>query len=296
MIGNDMEILQHWIENWQKQLPDYIQKLEDKIVSRVVLPVRRVGDDVAIDVVERFDRTGTGAKIAAKGAIPQGSGFSVNTDKHEIYQILDGFRVNEKDLKYDAKIKSRAIEIILANIQRTENRLAVLGDVDHSILGMKGAAEGNPAGVYEFADIVGPWDGSGTAPDIYRDVLGALNLMDPDFTPKYMIGNRKDLNYMMTMDAMRGRFVDDIAMLFGQNPTSDWRKWAIAVGDSVLPEGAVYIATYDPMAAEFIVSENVRIRAIPMQEGGNYPIEILEWVTAEFHDKGGFVKIETKSP
>ena len=82
MIENDAAILQHFIENWERELPDYLSKLEDKIVSRQILPVRKVGADIMVDEVVTYERTGAGAQIMAKGAVPKGSGLEASHVPH----------------------------------------------------------------------------------------------------------------------------------------------------------------------------------------------------------------------
>ncbi|RLI81566.1 MAG: hypothetical protein DRP01_10780, partial [Archaeoglobales archaeon] len=146
MIQGDAQTLQHKIEQWKKKLPDYISKLEDSIISRKILPVRKIGADVMWDNVEHFDRTGEGAQILAKGAVPKGSGSVATYVPFQMYQIVDGFKIHEKDLKLDAEVKSRNLEIILNNIHRKENILTIAGDTPHNIKGIVGAAAANTLG------------------------------------------------------------------------------------------------------------------------------------------------------
>ena len=290
MLANDAAILNRMIENWTKELPNYISKLEDKIISRQILPVRKVGADVMIDVVTAYERTGAGAQIMAKGAVPKGSGVDATPIPHNIYQLLDGFLIHEKDMKLDPKLKQRELEIVLNNIHRAENILSIQGNATHNIPGIVTAAQANTNG--QVASTA-PWDKSGAAPEYYNDVLKTLNKMDSDFEPRFMIGNRLDLNQLNTLSADTKQPVwKQIAALFGKNDTDSKKSWMISCGALTLPKGKVYVIPHDNMAAELVISENPALRAISMQRGGNFPIEMFEWLTTEFHENNAFVEID----
>ena len=49
----------------------------------------------------------------------------------------------------------------------------------------------------------------------------------------------------------------------------------------------------DSDAAELVVSENAKIRNLPQQRGGNYPIEVYSWLTVEKHRPLAFVELDT---
>jgi len=55
----------------------------------------------------------------------------------------------------------------------------------------------------------------------------------------------------------------------------------------------VYLGPVDSDAAELLVSENPTIRTLPLQSGGNYPIEIYEWITPEIHNSDSMAQIAT---
>lgn len=288
MITNDAAILERMIENWEKELKDYISKLEDKIISRKLLPTRKAGADVMYDIVTRYDRTGAGAQIMAKGAVPKGSGVDATTETHMLYQLLDGFLIHEKDMKLDPKLKGRELEIVLNNIHRAENILVCQGSEPHGINGLQGIVPGG-----NKLNAGDKWDRTGSATtDYYSDMLDCINAVDPDFEPRWIIGNRFDLNQLYWLsDDTKQPVWKQIASLFGKRETDPMDSWMISVGDATLPKGKVYIAPYDPSAAELVISENPTLRAIPQQRGGNYPIEMYEWLTTEWHEPDAFVEL-----
>lgn len=288
MIQNDTAILQHQIEIWKKELPDYINRLEDKVISRLALPTRKVAASVMIDNVTHYDRTGAGAQIMAKGSVPKGSRIDATSVPFNIYQIIDGFLIHEKDIKLDPKLKSRELQIILNNIQRAENILAVNGNTQHNVVGITGAANANTNGV---ASRTAVWTTPASA-KYYDDILKSINLMDSDFEPRYLLGNRLDLNFLQTLsDDTKQPIWKQIAALFGKTETDPMKSWMIPCGDLTLPIGKVYIVPHDNRAGEFVISENPALRQISQQRGGNYPIEMHEWVTVEIHNNQGFVEL-----
>ena len=288
MIVNDNAILEHFIENWEVELKDYISKMDDKIVSRKILPTRKIGADVMYDIVTRYDRTGAGAQVMAKGAIPKGSGVDATTETHQVFQLLDGFLLHEKDMKLDPKLKGRELEIILNNIHRKENTLAISGDSTH---GINGLVDIIPSGNKTTAEA--PWDRSGAAPEYYEDILEAMVTVDQDFEIKYLVGNRADLlNLYWLSDDTKQPVWQQIAGLFGKTPQDKLSSWMIPVGNNTLAKGEVYLMSYDKTAAEMVISENPSLRAIPQQRGGNYPIEMYEWITFEWHEPDAFAEIK----
>jgi hypothetical protein len=292
LIEGDTQILQHLIEIWEKELLDYISNLEDKIISRQLLPVRKVGADVGIDQVTTYDRTGAGAKIVAKGSRPKGSGSVATNVPYEIFQLLDGFKIHEKDIKLDPKLKSRDLKIILNNIHRAENYLAINGNTDHNISGIVTAAQANSNGVIATGDNGGAWDGSDSTRDIYNDILLGLTYVDPEHDPSFLLANKIDSRWLFAKDAEGVPFWKSVAALFGKKPTDDINSWLITTGSLTLAQNKVYLVTHDDEAAELVISENPTLRAISQQEGGNFPIEMFEWLTVEFHENDAFVEID----
>lgn len=288
MLANDAAILERMIENWEKKLPKYISKLEDKMISRLIMPTRKVDADVMIDIVTNYERVGEGAQIMAKGAVPKGSGSEATSTPHPIYQLLDGFQIHEKDMKLDPELKARDVEIVLNNIHRAENVLVTQGNSLHNITGITDAAAANTNGV---ATRTAVWSTPASA-KYYDDILSMLNLMDGDFEPRYLVGNRLDLNRLYSLsDDTKQPVWKQISSLFGKTETDPMKSWMVSCGPLTLPIGKVYMIPYDNMAAELVISENPAIRAISQQRGGNYPIEMHEWLTTEFHENDAFVEL-----
>jgi len=288
MYEQDAQTLRHNIEQWKREIPDYISKMEDQIISRKALPVRKVGADIQWDNVDHYDRTGEGAQILAKGMAPKGSGSVATTVPFQMYQIIDGFRIHEKDIKLDPKMKSRNVKIVLNNIHRKENVLALNGDTAHNIKGITGAAAANTNGV---ATRTAVWTSPTTA-KYYDDILIARDLMDQDFEPRFLIGNRTDLNKLDALsDDTKQPVWKQIASLFGKTEQDSKKSWMIPVGNATLAAGKVYLAAFDEDAAELVISENPTMRALSMQPGGDYPIEMYEWLNVEVHEDNAFVEL-----
>lgn len=288
MIANDAEILQHFIENWEKELPDFIDKLEDKVVARKVWPTRKVGEDVMIDVVVRYDRTGAGAKIMAKGSVPAGSGSVATPVYHQIFQLLDGFKIHEKDMKLDPKLKNRDVEIVLGNLNRAENYIGINGDAQHNIPGITTDIPGA-----NQLNTLGTWAGGGSAVQYYNDIKRMRAAMKAGIRPAWLIGNDSDLVQLLSLsDDTKQPVWQQIATLFGKKATDPMDSWMMELGDETLAAGKVYMAPYDPEMGEMVISENPKMRAIAQQEGGNYPIEMYEWLTFEKHEVTAYVELD----
>jgi len=286
MLENDTAILQHKVEIWKREIPDYLNKILDELYGRKIMPVRKISDDVLIDNIEHYDRTGKGAQIMAKGAVPKGSNLVVTPETFYMYQLLDGFLIHEKDIKCDAKLKSRQVEIILKNIHRLENSLVVNGSSAHGIVGVTGAAALNTNG---HATRTAVWSTPASA-KYYDDVLAMLDYMDTRYTPRWLVGNKLDLNKLLTLsDDTKQPVYQQIATLFGKGPNDPMSSWAVGLDTTVLAQGKVYMLPQDPDAGELVISENPTLRAISQQRGGNYPIEMFAWENVEIHNNDAFV-------
>jgi hypothetical protein len=288
VIENDMAILQHKVEQWKREIPDYLNKILDDLYGRKIMPVRKVGADLLVDNIEHYDRTGAGAQIMAKGAVPKGSNLTVTPETFYMFQLLDGFLIHEKDIKVDAKLKSRQVEIILKNIHRLENSMVINGDTSHGIVGITGAAAANSIGT---ASRTAVWSTPASA-KYYDDVLKTLDYMDTRYSPRWLVGNKKDLNKLLTLsDDTKQPVYQQIATLFGKNPTDPMSSWTVGLDDTVLAQGKVYVIPQNPDAGELVISENPTLRAISQQRGGNYPIEMYAWETVEIHNNDAFVQL-----
>ena len=87
-------------------------------------------------------------------------------------------------------------------------------------------------------------------------------------------------------------FLKTMAPLFGKTNPND-TSWIWMTNQC--PAKYVYVITKDIMAAELVVSENPAIKPRPIVSGGNYPVDVMEWVVPEYHDNTGFVEIEVES-
>ena len=124
-------------------------------------------------------------------------------------------------------------------------------------------------------------------------MLDCLNATDQDWEPRWLVGNRFDLNQLYWLsDDTKQPVWKQIAALFGKRETDPMDSWMVACGDGTLPKGKVYIMPHDPEVAEIVISENPTLRAIPQQRGGNYPIEMYEWLSMEFHEPTAFVELD----
>lgn len=289
MISTDAATLQHFVENWEREIVDYVKRYKDNMTSRNVLEVRNVGADVAIDVVTNYDRTGPGAQITAKGAVPETMGIKASDTKHDIFQISTRFKISQKDLTLDPSTKNRLIDIAMRDIHRKEDDVAINGVTNLNLSGIVTAAQANSNGKITAATNAGKWSGE-TGTDIYDDINTALGKMDDEFEPTYLLGRRTDLLYLNRMDSERQPYWKTIAPLF--NKKEGDRSWIW--NSNYITAGKVYLVAKDFMGAELVVSENATIDALyngGLSPGKNYEFEIGEWVVPEFHNNDAFVEI-----
>ena len=295
MIINDATIMQRNVEEWTREIEAFVDKYGDNMSARNLLPTRNVGADTMIDVVTTYDRTGPGAQIVAKGAVPETSGQKVSTAKHDIFQISTAMNVNAKDMKLDPKLKNRQIDIMMRDIHKMEDNIMFNGDSSYGITGMVGTAQANGNGKIvasgasgDDTDNNGAWSGEiGT--DIYDDVNNAVAKMDGDFEPAFMVGTRTDLAYLNRKDSERQAYYKDIGTTFFGMKNENDKSWMWTTNQ--IDSGKVYILPKDFMAGEFVISENPRIVPYPIGPGENYRFEINSWSLAEFHEDDSYVEI-----
>lgn len=297
MISTDAATLQHFVEEWTREIVDYVEKYKDNMTSRNVMPVRNVGADVAIDVVTNYDRTGPGARITAKGAVPKSMGITASDTKHDIYQISTKFKISKKDLALDPKTKNRLIDIAMRDIHRKEDDFVINGDTNTNVNGIVDAAQANSNGKITAAATsgvntgnAGAWAGE-TGTDIYDDINTALGKMDDEFEPAYLLGKRTDLLHLNRVDSERQPYWKMIGPLFDKKEGD--RSWIW--NSNWCTAGYVYLIPKDFTAGELVVSENAAID--PLYSGGlspgkNYEFELGEWVVPEFHNDDAFVEIQ----
>ena len=297
MIENTGATLKHFVEEWTRNIAVYGKKHLDNMTARNILEVRYVGADVAIDVVTKYDGTGPGAQVLAKGAVPKSMGISGSDTKHEIYQIGLGFNMSQKDLSLDPSRYNRTIDIALKEIHRKEDDMMLNGSANIGLTGLIAAAQANSNGKIVNAGAAGSdtnnkgaWSGEADT-DIYDDLLTADSKTDDEFEMKYLVGRRSDLRYMFRLDALRNPYRELSAPLFGKTEQDVSWMWRT----NALTAGKVYAVAKDFTAGELVVSENPSITVLyngGMGPGRNYYFEIAEWVVAEFHNNDAFVEID----
>ena len=288
MIRNDAAIPSHFVEEWEREITKYVEKYKDNMVARQVLETRNVGEDVAIDVVQKYERTGPGAQITAKGTAPESMGLKTSTVNHEVYQIATGFFMNRKDLKFSPQSKNRLVDIAMRDLHRAEDDFALNGNTKYNVNGIAASAVLNSNGKITASTNKGEWTGE-TGTDIYDDINTAIGLMDGDFDPAYLVGCRADLLNLNRMDSERQPYYETVSGLFGKRDEKD-KSWLMMTNH--LATGKVYVVPKDFMAGEFVVGENAHIiDDYPMQPGQNFWVELVSWVVPEIHENDAFVEI-----
>lgn len=295
MPTNDAETLQHVVTQYSKYIPDYVDKHNHNMTARNIFAQRKIGADVMIDVATHYAETGDGAQIVAKGGIVETTGVKATKVNFDMFQYVNAFNINEKDLKLDPSLKKKEIDMLLRSIHKKEDNIAINGDTSYGVTGLVTAARANTNGKLTAAATSGSnvgnqgkWSGE-TGTDIYEDIRGAIDKMDEEFEPAFIVGNRTSLGYLNRLDSERNTYADSIASLFGKKNEKDrsflWTSKQFA-------DDYVYIIPKDDMAAEFVVSENPRLVAYPKSAGENYRIEMVGWAGVEFHNNDGFVEIQ----
>ncbi len=297
MIANDAAIPDNHLEAWSREIARWVDARADVLWARNALIPRKVGEDVQIDVVVEYTKTGPGAQVVAKGGVPTAkSGLSSTTNKQDIYQIMDQFNVHEKDLKTDPTMYNKQVDICLRNIHQLEDDMAINGNANLNVKGVVQQAQANTNGKIVASgasgnDVnnAGAWDGS-EANDPYADLINAIELIDGVYDPAYLAGHRRDLAYLFRMDSERTPFWKQIAPLFGYSEQDrPWKTWLKP--SSKFARGKVYVMSKDVDAAEFVYSENPYPDRLPKQSGGNYPVELKSWSVPRIYDPEGFVEI-----
>lgn len=291
MIQNDAAQLNHFVEVWELEIEDYVKKYKDNMTSRNVMHVRNVGADVAIDVVTNYDRTGPGAQITAKGAVPKTMGLTTTDTKFDMYQIATSFHISQKDLTLDPTSKNRLIDIAMRDIHRKEDDIVINGASALNLNGVVATAQANSNGKITSANNAGKWAGE-TGTDIYDDMNTAIGKMDDEFEPKYLLGRRTDLLYMNRMDSERQPYWKTVSPLFSKKEGDRSWMW----NSNWFTAGKVYLTPgADFMSGELVVSENATIEALyngGLGPGRNYYFEISEWISPEFHNTQSMVEID----
>ena len=283
------EIETHYGKAWEKVIMGFVEKFKDNMMARQVLYNRDVGASVEIDVVTTYERANEGAAIVAKGVVPEGSSLTSGLVNFPIYQVLDGFMINEKDIKADPKLKDRDMDLILRHVHRKEDDFCFNGQTNLNVNGIVNSVP--TANKITTGTNHGSWDGTDTTIDIHADILACIALLSGNYDPRWVLGNRVDISMLYSLDSERQPYWKTVAPLFGFNENDDPKKW-IKTSNHVTASH-VYVGPVDPEAGEIVISGNPYYRIIPMQRGGNYPIELAEWVTVEIHDIDAYGEIAT---
>ena len=295
MIQNDAAILAHFVENWEKVIENWADENKDNLTARNIINYRKVDASIQIDVVQTIDRTGPGAQITAKGAVPKSMGTSVTNEKYEIYQISTLLNLSQKDLGAAPSMKNRMVEIALDDIHRAEDDLALNGNTPLNIPGIVPAARLNSNGKITQAASAGintgnkgKWTGeAGT--DIYDDVNTAIGKLGSNYKPSFLVGNSKDIRLLFRLDSERQQYYKTMSILFGKKDPDDV-SWIWET--DILPRNYVYIVCKNTKVADFVVSENPGVTTYPLAPGKVFPIEIGGWSVPEIFDNDGFVEIQ----
>lgn len=294
MIQNDAAILQHFVKAWEKVIPTWVDEHKQNLTARNILHRRDVDANITIDVVEKYDKTGQGAQVTAKGAVPKTFGIKTTSENFTIHQIATGFNINVKDLKASPNAKSRLVEIALAEIHEKEDDICLNGDTEHNITGIVDAAQANANGKIVASSASGndinnkgKWAGE-TSTDIYTDVADAISFLDSKYKPSFLVGNSKDIRYLYHKDSERNAYWQDMGILFNKKSPTDL-SWIWS--SDYIARGHVYIVAKDTMAADFVVSEDPGVVTYALAPGQNYPIEIYSWSESEIYTNEAFVEI-----
>lgn len=300
MITNDVSpaaIPTHFVESWTQQIADYVSLYNDNMVARKIMAQRKVGADVELDQVVHYDRavgSAVGAQIKAKGSAFDTISSTASPVPHMMLQIGTAFNFNRKSLKQDPKVKSRDIDIGMRDIHISEDELALNGSGTLNINGITDAAGLNENGKIVASgasgsdtDNNGAWSGE-VGTDIYDDVLTGIGKLG-DFDPFALVTSKVTGGYVERMDSERKPYADDIAGLFGKSPKD--RSWLVK--SNRIAANTAYVVTKDPLAGEYVVSENPQVITYPMGPGQNYLVELYSWSNVEIHDNAGFVEIAT---
>lgn len=288
MIQNDAATLQHFVKAWEKVIPEWVDVHSQNLTARNILHRRDVGADVTIDVVEKYDKTGQGAQITAKGAVPKTFGITTKSENFNIHQIGTGFNISVKDLKASPESKSRLIEMALSDIHEKEDDIALNGDTAHSLTGIVAAAQANANGKITAASNKGKWSGE-TGTDIFTDVSDAIGYLDSKYKAAFLVGNSMDMRYLYHKDSERNMYFEDMGILFGKTDPKD-TSWIWQTDN--ITRGKVYVVCKDTMVGDFVVSEDPGIVTYALAPGQVYPIEVYSWSETEIYANEGYVEIE----
>jgi len=274
-------------EVFEREILNYQQKQRDVLLARNLSTIRNVGASVQTATVTFYEKSGgnttINAAVTAKGDTPPQIGVKGKQVSHAMYQFSVKFSINERDLALDPRQQARKVDVATRDIHRLEDYIWINGDTATGLTGLVTAARANPNGIVDQygtsssapnIDSPGNWAGTDTDIDIYTDVMEACDRIGDNFTPAYLLGQRKDIAPIRKMDDMRKRYADEILDLFGATKTSDFIRTSAYV-----PTGYVYVVAKDMEGTEFVISEDLRVdTSVGKDEGGNFPVVLREWI------------------
>lgn len=290
------------IKNFEKVVINYRQKEKDKELVRNLAELRTIGPAFQTDVVTYWEKTGGNdvirASIKAKGAAADTVGAKENEVSHNMYKLTVGFNYNTRDLDLDPAQYTRKVEICTREIRRLEDYLWVNGSTAPALTGLVTSARANPGGkiaAYGASssspskDSIGNWAGTDDYRDIYDDVEEAITRVGDNFDAAYMVGRKTTVSPIRKMDDMRNKYADQILDLFNANKVTDFLRTS-----AYIPAGYVYVVAKDVEFAEFVISQDLRVKSYAEQPGEVIPVELIEWVNpCEYHSNEGAVEINT---
>ena len=289
-----------WVTNFTKRITLYTQVYGDNMMARQIVARRSLPSTDDIDVVLKYKDAGQNAEIVAKGSVPGTIGTFAENVKYDVFSFATSFIINERDLARDPEMQARNIDLGMRYLHRLEDDVVINGNSTYGIVGLDGVAALNEAGKVVASgatgndvDNKGAWDGSETdaAMDPYEDVLNALARIDDKFanSQMFLLGRRSEMIGMWRKDAKRDPFLPQIAsLLTGNENDRSFLKFSDAV-----PSGYAYLVCKDSLFAEMVHAQDIAIDAnYPRQKGGNYYVEMREWlIPLETHATGGVVEL-----
>jgi hypothetical protein len=294
-------IPEEFVTTWVRDINEWELLYKSKLFARSHLPYRDIGEANDYDMGTYFQSDDGLAQVIAKGSVPEPFTVRARTQKHEMFCIATGFVLNERDLaKPDgATMKTQDINVAMAKMHGKEDYLAINGDTSlaSNFIGIVGAGRANSYGKITAAASsgvnvgnMGAWAGTDANRDPYEDVLNAVTKLEDNATPYAIVGNKEDMHWLHQTDSERNKFSEKISPLFGKSETDF--SWMII--NPYTPSGYVYVVTKDPQYMEFVASQDITIDdSYPKKEGGNYWIEVKEYVNpCEVHQNEGVVEIQ----
>lgn len=280
------------IKSFERTILNFRQAERDKMLARNLNTLRTVGPAIQTDVVTYWEKKGGNANILAaikaKGAAADLVGASEDQKSYPMYKLTVGFNYNVRDIGLDPALYTRNVEICTREVRRLEDYLWINGSTAPALTGIITAARANEKGKVAAygtsssppsCDSIGNWAGTDTYIDIYKDVLQAWSRLDDNFEAMYIGCTKATAIPLRSMDDMRNKYSDQILDLFGATSLNDVLRTS-----EYWPAGYVYVIAKDPEGSEFVISEDLKVKAYAEQPGEVIPVELIEWINpCELH-------------